>query len=69
MKNEGSNFNAMTFALKSVVSYNFDYETLGLQESSNNTCFGHVISIAWQYAIATDIVCKNLNYVLIKANL
>jgi hypothetical protein len=41
---------------------------LGLQESSNNTCFGHVISIAWQYAIATDIVCKNLNYVLIKAN-
>jgi len=46
MKNEGSNFNAMTFALKAVVSYNFDYETLGLQESSNNTCFGHVISKA-----------------------
>jgi hypothetical protein len=30
MKNEGFNFNAMTFALKSVVSYNFDYEILSL---------------------------------------
>jgi len=38
LKDEGSNFNAITIALKSIVSC----EILGLEESFQGTCFDHV---------------------------
>ncbi len=63
VKDESSNLNAMTFALKSIISC----ETLSLQESFNGTCFGHVFSKACQYAIIDEKMCINLMYVSIKA--
>jgi hypothetical protein len=39
------NLNAMTYALKYVVSC----ESLGLEESFQGTCFGHAFSKAYQY--------------------
>jgi hypothetical protein len=38
VKDEGSNLTTMTIALKSIVKC----EILGLDESLQNTCFGHV---------------------------
>jgi len=55
--------NAMTFDLKYVVNC----ETIGLQESFNDTCFGHVYSKAYQYAIIDDKVYRSVRYVSIKA--
>jgi hypothetical protein len=46
VKDEGSNLNTMTIALKFVVNY----EILGLDESFQGCCFGHVFSKACQYA-------------------
>jgi hypothetical protein len=37
MKDEGSNLNTMTIALKSIVSC----DMLGLEESFKGSCFGH----------------------------
>jgi hypothetical protein len=37
VKDERSNLNAMTIALKSIIKY----EVLGLGESFHGTCFGH----------------------------
>jgi hypothetical protein len=42
VKDEGSNLNTLIIALKSVVKC----ETLGLKESFQETCFGHVFSKA-----------------------
>jgi hypothetical protein len=42
VKDEGSNLNTLTSTLKSIVKC----ETLGLKESSQETCFGHVFSKA-----------------------
>jgi len=47
VKNEGSNFNTMTIALKAIVNYEF----LGLENSFQGTCFGHVFSKAWIVAL------------------
>ncbi len=58
----GYNTNAMTFVLKYVINC----ETLGLQESFNDTCFGHVYSKAYEYAIIDEKMYKNLRYVFIK---
>ncbi len=63
VKDESSNMNAMTFALKSIVSC----ETLSLQKSFNGTCFGHVFSKACQYATTDEKMCINLMYVSINA--
>jgi hypothetical protein len=63
VKDEGSNLNTLTNTLKSVVKC----ETLGLEESFQGTCFGHVFSKVCQYATTDDKVCKNLKYVFIKS--
>jgi len=63
VKDEGSNLNTLTNALKYVVKC----ETLGLEESFQGTCFGHVFSNACQYSMIDDKVCKNLKYVFIKS--
>jgi len=42
VKNEGSNLNVVTIALKDVVNY----ESFGLEKSFHGTCFGHVFSKA-----------------------
>ncbi len=62
MKDEGSNLNTLTNALKFVVKS----ETLGLKESFQGTCLGHVFSKVCQYATTYDKVCKNLKCVSIK---
>jgi hypothetical protein len=46
VKDQGSNLNTLKNALKFVVKC----ETLGLEESFQGTCFGHVFSKACQYA-------------------
>ncbi len=58
VKDGGYNMNAMTFVLKYVVNC----ETLGLQESFNDTCFGHVYSKAYQYATIDEKVYRSLRY-------
>jgi len=51
VKDEGSNLNAMTSALKSIISYG----TLGLQESFNGMYFGHAFSKACEYVTIDEI--------------
>jgi hypothetical protein len=63
VKDEGSNVNTLINALKFVVKC----ETLGLDESFQGTCFGHVFPKACQYTTTNDKVCKNLKYVFIKS--
>ncbi len=62
MKDEGSNLNTLTNALKFVVKC----ETLSLEESFQGTYFGHVFSKVCQYATIDDKVYKDLKYVFIK---
>jgi hypothetical protein len=61
VKNESFSLNAMTFTLKIVVNY----ETLGLQESFNGTCFWHDFFKAYQYATINEFFCRNLKNVSI----
>jgi hypothetical protein len=63
VKDGGYNLNAMIFVLKYLVNC----ETLGLQQSFNDTCFGHVYSKAYQYAIINEKMYRSLIYVSIKA--
>ncbi len=63
VKDDGSIFNAMIGALKSIVNC----ESLGLEESFQGTCFGHAFSKACQYGTAWEKVCRNLKYVFIKS--
>ncbi len=63
VKDEGSNFNAMTTILKIVVNY----EYFGLEENFQGTCFGHVFSKACQYGIVEEKLCKDLKYVSINS--
>jgi hypothetical protein len=42
VKNEGTNLNAMISTLMSIMSY----DIMGLEESFNRSCFGHVFSKA-----------------------
>jgi hypothetical protein len=62
VKDEGSNFNAMINALKSIVNCEF----LGIEEKFQATCFGHAFSKACQYGSVEEKVCNNLKYVSIK---
>jgi hypothetical protein len=52
----------MTITLKIVVNY----ESFGLEESFQGTCFGHDFSKACQYGTVKENVCKNLKYISIK---
>jgi len=62
VKDEGSNINVMTTALKVVVNC----ESFGLEESFQGTCFGHAFSKACQYGTVEQKVCKVLKYVFMK---
>ncbi len=63
VKDERSNLNSMTIALKSIVKC----EIFGLDESFQGACFGHVFSKACQYVTTNEKVCKNLKLVSIKS--
>jgi hypothetical protein len=63
VKNEGVNVDAMTMAFKIVINC----DILGLEESFNGTCFGHVFSKTCQYAIIEEKICKNLKFISIKS--
>jgi len=63
VKDEGSNLNTMTIALKSIVKC----EIFHLDESFQGACFGHVFSKACQYVTTNEKVCKNLKFVSIKS--
>jgi hypothetical protein len=63
VKDGGSNLNAMTIVLYVVVNY----ESFGLEESFQSTCFGHVFSKACQYGTTRENVCKDLKYVYVKS--
>ncbi len=61
-KHEGGNFNTMTNALTSVVSY----ETLGWQTPFVGSCWGHIMSKCVQCAIDDAKVSIGLTFVSIK---
>jgi len=63
VKDEGSNLNTMTIALKYIVKC----EIFRLDESFQGACFGHVFSKACQYVTTNEKVCKNLKFVSIKS--
>jgi len=60
VKNERSNLNAMTIALKVIVNCESS-----LEESFLGTCFRHVFSKACQYGIIEQKMCKDLKCVLL----
>jgi hypothetical protein len=62
VRDEGSNLNAMTSTLKSIISC----ETLGLQKKFNGTYFGHFFPKHVNMLLLMKQVCKNLRYVYIK---
>ncbi len=63
VKDEGSNLNAMTTALKSIVKC----EVLSLGESFQGTYFGNVLKKVYQYFTTNEKVCKNLRFVSVKS--
>jgi hypothetical protein len=63
VKDEGYNKNIMTTVLKSIVSC----DMLGLEESFQSIYFVHAFSKACQYVTIEGKVCKDLQYVSIKA--
>ncbi len=63
MKDEGSNLNTLTNALKSIVKC----EILGLEESFQGTCFDHAFSKACDMPQSMTKFVKNLKYVSIKS--
>ncbi len=63
VKNEGSNLNVVTIALKAIVNY----KSFGLEKGFHGICFGHAFSKACQYGIVEEKVCKDLKYVSIKS--
>jgi len=65
VKNEGVNLNAMTLALRSIVSCHI----LRLEESFNGSCFKHVFSKACQYGIVEDKVYKDMGFMQLKMHI
>jgi hypothetical protein len=63
VKDEGTNLNAMTRALKFVVNC----EVLGLEKGFQGTSFSHAFFKACQYGTAKKKVCKNLKHISIKS--
>jgi hypothetical protein len=61
VRDEGTNLNFMTTTLK------FNCEVFNLEESFNDTCFGHAFSKTYQCAIIEERVCKDLKFVSIKS--
>jgi hypothetical protein len=53
----------MTIALKTIVNY----ETLGVIETFQSTCFEHAFFKACQLAIENEKVCKSFKYVSIRS--
>jgi hypothetical protein len=45
---------------------NHAFTLLGLEETFNGSCFGHVFSKACQYGTAKKKVCKDMRFMLIK---
>jgi hypothetical protein len=62
VKDEVVNLNATTFALRFLMSC----DILGLKESFNGSCFGHVFSKGCQYGIVEEKVCKDMIFMSIK---
>jgi hypothetical protein len=62
VKNEGLNLNTMTSAFK----FFMKCKALGLEENFQGTCFGHVVSKAYQYATNDEKVCMGLKYIFVK---
>jgi hypothetical protein len=62
VKDEGSNLNIMTIALKSIINC----DVLSLEESFQGICFGHAFSKACQSTTTIEKLCKDLQYVSIK---
>jgi hypothetical protein len=62
VKDEGTNSNTMTIALKSIVSY----DILSLIESFQGSFFGHTFFKACQYALINDFFCNGLKYIFVK---
>jgi hypothetical protein len=56
VKDEGSNLNTMTIALKSIVSC----DMLGLEENFQGCCFGHAFFKVCHYGTIEEKVCKDL---------
>jgi hypothetical protein len=63
VKDEGSNLTTMTITFKLIVKC----EILGLDESFQCTCFGHVFSKVCTYVTIDERVCKNLRFISIKS--
>jgi hypothetical protein len=63
VKDEGSNLITMTIAFKSIIKCEF----LGLDESFQCTCFGHVVSKECMYVTIDEKICKNLRFISIKS--
>jgi hypothetical protein len=61
VKNEGSNLNTVTSALKSIMKC----EALDLKESFQGTYFEHVFFKSCQYVINNEKVYKGFKYVFI----
>jgi hypothetical protein len=59
VKDEVVNLNAMTFALRILMSC----DILRLKESFNGSCFGHLFSKGCQYGIVEEKVCKDMIFV------
>jgi len=54
VKDEGSNLNTITFALKVIIRC----DSLYLEESYQGICFGHAFSKAWKYATIDEKFVK-----------
>jgi hypothetical protein len=54
VKDEGANLNAMTIILKSMV----DCEVLGMEESFQGSCFGHLFYKTCQYGTTNFFLQK-----------
>jgi hypothetical protein len=52
--------------MTSVLKYVVNYESFGIRESYQDTCFGHAFSKACQYGTAEEKICINLKYFTIK---
>jgi uncharacterized protein with NAD-binding domain and iron-sulfur cluster len=63
VKDEGANLNAITATIKSMMNCEVFY----MEESFQNTCFGHAFFKACQYGIIEKKVCKNLKHISIKS--
>ncbi len=60
---KGSNLNAMTITLKSIVKY----EVIGLDENFQGICFGCVFFKACQYVAIDEKLYKTLTFISIKS--